>query len=991
MGFEDTVNSTVFAGRYHILSRIGKGAAAEVFRAMDTRLGRPIALKVLREASSDDRTFIRRFHNEARSIARLSHPNIIIVYDYDSHEDQFFIAMEYMPGPDLKAYLSERGPLAVDEVRSLGSQILRGLGAAHAVGIIHRDMRPHNVLLSSDGTPKVGDFGIAKATEEPGLTSTGVLFGTPNYLAPEMACGEPVTARSDLYAVGVMLYEMLSGRLPFERDSSLGMVHAHAYEEPSPLSEVAPNVPPGMLAIVQKAMDKDPKYRFASAGEMVDALIATGTQTPPPPPQLRPEPARRPQGHEKRPTTESATTGGRRVPVVPLLLLLGFLGFLLAALLAGRDQDADRTPTTASGTASPERRAVRVPTLAPDETARVTPTAERPPTRGEARADVTVKPTDEPRPTEEPIIGSDPEAEATATPVETIEEPGLTATPTTPASVDVPDPTATPRPAAPAEPDGAPTDNVAVLYASSPQGDGLNLREQPSSTASLVITVPPGEQVRSLGPVQRAGDGNQWREATYEGRTGYLQADLLRPTRQAALENSYTRPATSSGTMFRGNLRRTGVYNAVGVEDFGGVKWRFQAGDSVSRGVTVALGVAYFGSVDNYFYAVDAETGEQKWRFRTGGIPSASPAVAGRLVYFGNDDGFVYALDRETGRQAWAFDAGDRVPSAPAVANGVVYFGSWNTYLHALDAESGEELWRFKTGGRIASSPAIAGGTVYVGSDDTYLYAVDIKSRRLRWRFKTGQRVYASPAVAGGRVYFGSYDGTFYAADAKTGTPRWELETGESIRSSAAVGGGRVYFGSGDGKFRAVDAATGDLAWEITTGGDVFSPPAVAGETVYFGGGDDALYAVDAASGAGGTGSAPNYRGRLRCTTGPCSSEASMAASTRSARSVAETLGLGRWIQLSILPMAKRLASRAGAARVLQRLPDHSDRRCASQPIRRGVEPAPERLIAHLPGWEEVPAIDPDRGATGEAEPVGILVGLDAHQLLGRYRCPVWQ
>ena len=847
MGFEHTVNSTVFAGRYHILSRIGKGAAAEVYRAMDTRLGRPVALKVLREASSDDPTFMRRFHNEARVIARLSHPNIIVVYDYDSHEDKLFIAMEYMPGPDLKAYLSERGQLPEDEVRSLGSQILRGLGAAHAVGIVHRDMKPHNVLLSSDGTPKVGDFGIAKATEEPGLTSTGVLFGTPNYLAPEMACGEPVTARSDLYAVGVMLYEMLSGRLPFERDSPLGMVHAHAYEEPAPLSEVAQNVSPGMLAVVHKAMEKDPKHRFASAGEMADALIASGTQTPPPPPRLRPVTASGPQGQRLGPATAHAPSGGRRIPVVPLLLLLGFLGFVAAALLAGRN--GDRTPITASGTAPPERRTARVPTSAAEAVAPVTPTSAGASARGRAPVDATATPTDEPRPTEEPIIGSDSEAEATATPVETNEESQPTATPTTPASIDVPDPTPTAPPVAPAVPDGAPADDDAVLYASSPQGDGLNLREQPSNTAPLVITVPPGEQVRSLGPIQRAADGSQWREVTYEDRRGYLPADLLRPSRRAALENSYSRPASSNGTMFRGNLRRTGVYNAVGVEDFGGVKWRFQAGDRVSRGVTVALGVAYFGSVDKYFYAVDAETGEQKWRFRTGGIPSASPAVAGRLVYFGNDDGFVYALDRETGRQAWAFDAGDRVPSAPAVSDGVVYFGSWNTYLHALDANNGEELWRFKTDGRIASSPAIAGGTVYVGSDDTYLYAVDIKNRQLRWRFKTGRRVYASPAVDGNRVYFGSYDGRFYAADAKTGARRWLVETGESIRSSAAVSRGRVYFGSGDGTFRAVDAATGDLAWEITTGGDVFSPPAVAGETVYFGGGDDALYAVDAASG----------------------------------------------------------------------------------------------------------------------------------------------
>ncbi|MBA2364367.1 MAG: protein kinase, partial [Chloroflexia bacterium] len=535
------MSSTVFAGRYQILSKIGKGAAAEVFRAMDTRLGRPVALKLLREAYSDDPSFMQRFHNEARAVARLSHPNIVTVYDFDSHEDQFFIAMEYMPGPDLKAYLSERGPLPEDEVRTLGSQILRGLGAAHAVGIVHRDMKPHNVLLSADGTPKVGDFGIAKATGEPGLTSTGVMFGTPCYLAPEIACGEPATLRSDLYAVGVMLYELLSGRLPFERDSMLGVVHAHAFEEPSPLSEAAPDVSPGMLAVVRKAMEKDPGKRFASASVMADALTATGVQASPPPPRLRPVPARGAQGHEGRPAGDSAPEGRRRVPVIPLLLLLGLLGFLVAAAALSRGDNAGRTPVTAIETATPEPRAAGLPTSMAGVMARGGATAVRMPARGQASAKVVVPPTNEPRPTEEPIIESEPEVTATiAKPARSTRMPEPTATLATPPSVDEPDPTATRPPAATVVPDGAPDEDSAVLYVASPQGNGLNLRERPSSTSPLVVTVPPGEQVRSLGPVRRGDDGSRWRDVTYDGRTGYLSASLLRPTRRAALENSYT-------------------------------------------------------------------------------------------------------------------------------------------------------------------------------------------------------------------------------------------------------------------------------------------------------------------------------------------------------------------------------------------------------------------------------------------------------------------
>ncbi|MDP9382720.1 MAG: PQQ-binding-like beta-propeller repeat protein [Chloroflexota bacterium] len=782
------------------------------------------------------------FRNEARAVARLSHPHIVSVYDYDQEGDRCFIVMEYVQGPDLKEYISNRRPLSEDEVRRLVSQVLHRLAAAHRAGIIHRDMKPRNVLVSPDGTLKVGDFGVAKAAGDAALTYTGVVFGTPHYLAPEVARGDAATPRSDLYAVGVMLYEMLAGRLPFEGDYAISVVHAHAFEQPPPLGQLAPNVSPEMLAVVQRAMAKDPAERFADAEQMLEALRATEqaervhpqaaaatTQMRVLPQRAEPKPRRRPV-----PVARGTGAGPGRLRMrqvwLPLLLLLGFLGITGAslAMLGDGGRAPASSPLVAGQTPSSAPEAA---VLAPSQTA----TRRNPVAIG----------TEETPTIERMGEGEQPTPEATA-----ITGVVATTAPATPALPTAqPSPEATRPKVATQAPEVAAGEGEVVLYVSSPQGDGLNLKEGPAQDSPRLLVVPPGAPVRAVGPSVKGADGRDWRKATYDGRSGYILNAFLRPTRQAALANSYTRPATSNGTMFRANLSHTGVYGTMPVDEPRGLDWKFRAESGVSRGVTVALGAVYFGSIDTYLYSVDAKTGRRKWRFKTGAIPSAPPAVAGKLVYFGSDDSYVYALDRDTGQLRWKFKTGDRVPSGPAVADGVAYFGSWDTYLYAVDARTGTELWRFKTGGRIASSPAVAGGVVYFGSDDTFLYAVDIRTKQQRWRFDTGQRVYSSPAVANGVVYVGSWDRYLYAVDAASGDRRWSFQTGGRISSSPAVTDEAVYFGSWDGNLYAVDALTGEQEWRFRTGGRVFSSPAVVGKTIYFGSDDRHLYAADIATG----------------------------------------------------------------------------------------------------------------------------------------------
>lgn len=272
------MNARVIAGRYHILEKIGQGGVAEVFKAVDTRLRRVVAVKLLHEHLSHDPAYVGRLENEARAVAALSHPNIVLVHNYDVADGRYFIVMEYVEGQNLKDYLAERAPLPEAECRRLAEQLLLGLVAAHTAGLVHRDVKPQNVLMTPGGELKLTDFGIAKPVGETGSTQKGLCFGTPHYIAPEQAWENQATPRSDLYAVGVILYEMLSGELPFAGATPAMVAYARVFTPPPPLREIAPWVSGTMAAVVVKAMAKDPKSRYGDAGEMLAALNAPGVR-----------------------------------------------------------------------------------------------------------------------------------------------------------------------------------------------------------------------------------------------------------------------------------------------------------------------------------------------------------------------------------------------------------------------------------------------------------------------------------------------------------------------------------------------------------------------------------------------------------------------------------------------------------------------------------------------------------------------------------------
>jgi serine/threonine-protein kinase len=262
---------SLIAGRYKLLGRLGSGGMADVWCAEDTMLNRRVALKFLHERFAQDDQFVERFRREASSAAGLQHPNVVGVFDRGTFDGTHYIAMEYVEGASLKD-LIERG-LSVGEAVEIVRQVLAGARYAHAHGIVHRDLKPQNVLVDSEGRARVTDFGIARAGASE-ITQTGSVLGTAQYLSPEQAQGLPVTAASDIYSIGVLLYEALTGQVPFEADSPVTVALKQVSERPRPPSELNPAVSRALDTVVLKALAKDPANRFASAEDFEQALDA---------------------------------------------------------------------------------------------------------------------------------------------------------------------------------------------------------------------------------------------------------------------------------------------------------------------------------------------------------------------------------------------------------------------------------------------------------------------------------------------------------------------------------------------------------------------------------------------------------------------------------------------------------------------------------------------------------------------------------------------
>src|SRR4051794_39566143 len=277
----ESMQTEVLGERYRLGDPIGRGGMATIYRGQDMRMDRIVAVKVLREVYSTDPKFVTRFQREAKAASSLQHPNIVQVYDYGQTDGNYFIVMELVEGTDLRRYLRSRGVLAVDRAIIIAHDVALGLGAAHRRGIVHRDVKPQNVLVGKDGSIKLTDFGIASVYKDINaerLTTTGMTLGTVQYYAPEQAQGEIVNPAADVYALGIVMYEMLTGRTPFEGDTPVAVAMQHIQDAPLAPSQLNPNIPPALEEVILRCLEKPPEMRYRDGTLLARSLELLGEQ-----------------------------------------------------------------------------------------------------------------------------------------------------------------------------------------------------------------------------------------------------------------------------------------------------------------------------------------------------------------------------------------------------------------------------------------------------------------------------------------------------------------------------------------------------------------------------------------------------------------------------------------------------------------------------------------------------------------------------------------
>jgi hypothetical protein len=336
---------TVLSGRYRLEAKLGSGGMSTVYLARDETLDRPVAVKVMHREMSEQPDQLQRFRQEARAVAKLSHPNVVAVIDAGEDGGHPYIVFEYVEGETLKQRISRIGALDVQEAVAYTIEVARGVCTAHERNMIHRDIKPQNVLIDPDGRAKVTDFGIARQLEQDGVTATGRVLGTTDYVAPEQAMGRPVDPRSDVYSLGVMLYEMLTGDVPFHADSQVGVAMKHVNEELPNVQRRRPEISAAVATVVEGATAKDPAERYQTLEAMIDDLQTAL--------EVEASRAGRTTGEatsvlEAVPPPRRKLAGRNRVSVAAVLLVLGFAAAAVAAvILISRGSVGDGNEATA--------------------------------------------------------------------------------------------------------------------------------------------------------------------------------------------------------------------------------------------------------------------------------------------------------------------------------------------------------------------------------------------------------------------------------------------------------------------------------------------------------------------------------------------------------------------------------------------------------------------------------------------------------------------
>ncbi|MGH2806597.1 MAG: protein kinase domain-containing protein [Actinomycetota bacterium] len=401
--------------RYVLDAPLGKGGHAEVWCAVDDRLERTVAIKFLDDRLADDPEFLVRFFSEAQTAARISHPNVVPVLDFGKHDGRPYLVMEYVPGGSLADVIGE--PMLPERALDLIAQTARGAGAAHALGLVHRDIKPQNILLTDQGMPKLADFGISVSNVQEKLTATGTAIGSPHYVSPEHASGSSTTPASDVYSLGVVLYELLTGRRPFQKDNVTALAIAHVEETPEPPSAHVPDLDPEIDDLVMRALSKDPDARYSDGAQFAWALETPGA--------TRAWAATTPAAAADDDAHETAGERNSKRTLVGAGLVLAFVALLAFGVFAfGGNDEPEIAKADDSSVALAPSRTVPTPTeteddLEDDEEVAPAPAETPTPTPSPSESETeTPAPTQEPttRPAGEPTTEPSPTSEPTTEP-----------------------------------------------------------------------------------------------------------------------------------------------------------------------------------------------------------------------------------------------------------------------------------------------------------------------------------------------------------------------------------------------------------------------------------------------------------------------------------------------------------------------------------------------------------------------------------------------